>query len=708
MKKDCYTKLHLVPKANSSPKVLVQRKRSHLKLQANLPAPPVLAPPVTATEWMGNDEVEQRQNQAFGSAEGAQDALLKLGKFLGGIFQADCCFIAASSSLSTCWLPDSPSMHLQQKLWGWFQQPVIAEQWSNDELAIADLHTLLPPDDFPFRSILAVCTRHYGQFNGMICLMRAAPQIPPGSFAHAWKEQDLQILKTLSPQVAIALTQAQLEQQAQQQIRYQSINDQLTAAIRTNVELTQIFDLALTGMIQTACASRGMVLLVSADPVGTLSEIPARGRTANDLTEIYPTETVLESELTVASEYPLACPVPKLAIDEAPNLEDPDALERSQGTWLNYSFPAAECSLCQTLLTQTTDPLFFSRLVVPENSAPVAPVFQLENLPSLLLMPIEHQGRVMGCLVLQHCDLRDWAVEERSFVKLVAAQISTAIVQTRSLQHIQAIVTERTTQLQRSLRVQAKLYEKTRQQLEQLRKLDEEREEFLSTVSHELLTPLTSMGLAVRMLQQATLTPDRQARYLDILEQQCQQETQLIKDMLALRKLEANPATIQHHQIDLQYLIEDVVQSDLERWQKKGLNLQLDLPPQPLTISSDPESLNRILVELLNNARKYADANSQVCLKVVWANHPTDSLVLTLQSSGLGIQPQEIEQIFNKFKRGEGATKQAIQGTGLGLALVKRLVEHLNGAIAVSSQPILSSKSWETCFTITLPLTKLL
>jgi signal transduction histidine kinase len=683
MKKDCHTKLRLVLKVDRSSK-LRQRKRSYLKLQPDL----LYTPPTSApTEWRRNHDFEQRQNQVFNTSESAQDALLKLSKFLGETFQADCCFIAASSSLNACWVPDSLSTHLQQKLWGWFQQPMLKEQWINDDLAIADIHALMPPDDFPFRSILAIRTRQYGKFNGMICLMR----LP----THTWKEQDLQILKTLSPQVAIAITQARLEQQTQQQIRYQSINDQLTAAIRTNADLTQIFDLALAGVIQSTRASRGMVLLLKdAKALGDLSEIPARGRTSERRLE-----TALETKVVVASEYPQVCPFPRLATGEDPDLE---ALEQNQGTWLNYSFQATECSLCQTLLTQPLEPLICSALIAPEECEPVASVFQLEDLPSLLLMPIEHQGMAMGCLVLQHCELREWAVEERSFVKLVAAQISTAIVQNRSLQNIQAIVTKRTIQLRRSLEVQAKLYEKTRQQLEQLHKLDEEREEFLSTVSHELLTPLTSMSLAVRMLQQATLTPDRQARYLGILEQQCQQETQLINDMLTLRKVEANPTAVQLHQIELQSLIRDAAQSDLERWQKKGLELCLDLPAHPLTINSDPESFNRILVELLDNARKYADSNSWVHLKAV-QNHPSDSIVLTLQSVGLGIQPQEIDQIFNKFKRGKGVTKQAIQGTGLGLALVKGLVEHLKGAIAVSSKLLSSSQSWETCFTITLP-----
>jgi signal transduction histidine kinase len=669
MNKDCYTKLHLVQKADSFTRLLHPHKRP--RLQPDSPSLSIAQKPAAAAiERMRNQHFEQRQNQVFSTSESAQDALLRLSKFLGEIFHADCCFIAASASLNTCWSPAPLSMPFQQKLWSWFQNPILQEHWVNDDLMINDVHAFLP-DSFPFRSVLAINTNHYDRFNGMICLMRAAPQIPQGS--PAWKESDLQLLKTLSVRVTVAITQAKLEQQAHQQLCYQAINDQLTAAIRTNADLEQVFDLALAGMTQTLRTSRGMVLLIN-----------------NDETD----EKKGETKVRVAAEYPKACSFPEITRN---------CLESERGTWTNYSFPAAQCSLCQTLLTQPPEIVTVSALPAPDTAhpLPVSPIFQLEALSALLLMPIEHQGVVMGCLVLQQSELRVWEVEERSFVKLVAAQLSTAIIQTRSLQHIQAIVNERTAQLQRSLEVQSKLYEKTKQQVEQLHKLDQEREEFLSTISHELLTPLTSMSLAVRMLRQADLTPDRQARYFEILEQQIQQETQLINDMLALRKLESTPPAAQSHATDLRSLIQQVAKADADRWQKKGLKLQCHLPTQPLTLHSDPDSLNRIVVELLNNARKYADANSQVHLKVKQTT-PAATL-LTVTSTGLGIQPQEIDHIFNKFKRGEVATQHAIQGTGLGLALVKRLVEHVGGTIAVTSRPTAADQSWKTCFTVTLP-----
>jgi signal transduction histidine kinase len=488
------------------------------------------------------------------------------------------------------------------------------------------------------------------------------------SSAHDWKDSDLQLIKTLSPQVAIALSQAQLEQQVQHQLRYQSLHDQLTTAIRTGFDLPQIYDLATEGIATALPISRALVILFKyADPY----------------------RSTAEAKVSVAAEYPKAC-----QLQEQVWSSDPETPEPEQGTWVNYSFQSEDCHLCQTLLAGS-----IATLIDPQPLDSVAPVFQIESFPTLVLIPIEHQGTAIGCLVLQHHEQRQWTPEELAFAKLVAAQLSTAMIQIRSFQKIQAVVTERTAQLQRSLEVQAKLYEKTRRQVDQLQKLHEEREEFLSTVSHELLTPLTSMGLAIRMLRQADLTPDRQARYLDILEQQCQQETQLINDMLALRKLESAPTVAQFHRIDLRYLIRDAAQTMQEPFQNKGMALHINLPAQPLLLFSDPDSLTRILVELLNNARKYGEPQSQVLFQAEM--HP-NQVALTLRSVGLGIQPQEIDQIFNKFQRGEVATDLAIQGTGLGLALVKRLVEHVNGAIAVSSHPIPHSQSWETCFTVTL------
>ena len=626
-------------------------------------------------------DLEQQLTQVILTSQSPQSALSDIARLIAKTFQAEGCVIlpqpqaiAQASSWFDAQIGDRDAQQLIALLtagasdwrtiesWkdGW------EEEWQADK--VAEIQAAL------FKGIVVVPTRYQGQINGSITLIRSQqPTMQP-----EWNESNMNVLQSMSSRVAIAISQAQLDQQLQQQVRYQTLIDQLTTAIRNAWELEEIFKLAAEGTAASLGVNRGLLLLFKyADPLHksrNLGSIP-------------------QTRATVAAEWLKSKPI-------APTENSP--------------FLASECRVCQQVLRGNLQPIVISvgemladlNLADLDDSAlsrGVAPLFQLASTDALLLTPLENQGTVLGCLVLHHNQPRLWAIEELSFVKLAAAQLSTAIIQTRTLKQIQGVVQERTAQLQRSLDVQAKLYEKSRQQVEQLRKLNQEREEFLSTVSHELRTPLTSMMLAIRMMRQADLTPDRQKKYLDILEQQCLQETNLINDMLALRRLETQQANNQLQKTDLRYLIRGATQSIEADWAEKGLALELNLPNDPVTLYTDIDSLNRVLLELLTNAKKYAEPDSTVELKLVHdVNPPHSQAVLSLQNVGDGILPEELPHIFDKFRRGQGITKRAIQGTGLGLALVKGLVDHLNGAIAATSKPA-GSDSWETCFTLTLP-----
>jgi signal transduction histidine kinase len=266
------------------------------------------------------------------------------------------------------------------------------------------------------------------------------------------------------------------------------------------------------------------------------------------------------------------------------------------------------------------------------------------------------------------------------------------------------LVDDRTSQLQRSLEVQSLLYDKTRKHNEQLRQLNQLKDEFLSTMSHELRTPLTSMSLAIRMLRQSGITPERQAKYLEILEQQCDREVNLIDNLLKLQQLETNQAPLKLETIDLQVKLQALSDSFRQAWADKGLNIQLNIPKASLLAQTDEESFDRIVQELLTNAGKYSHPDTTVVLQVA---HQVDlqlnQVVLQLTNTGAGISEEDRKYIFEKFRRGQGVTQQAIQGTGLGLALVKCLVQHLNGTIEVTSNSIEDSTTYETCFTVTLP-----
>jgi len=646
--------------------------------------------------------------QILRTSDTPRTSLLELTRILGEIFQVDDCLIGIEDRnqtivQTTYWnrgkatqfvqapipLPDILTHPLLKTVLVEEGHPPIVISDTNRYRDIGQGAKTFDSTEvhcFPIRSILAVKTLFQGAVNGVIVLTRSYPT--------NWAESDVELLKTLSNQVAIAISQEQLEQQMQQQIRYRMLLDQLTGAMRNGQDLEQIFDLAIEGLVSTLQVSRGFVLLL---------------KYTNPLLQKRMGKHPSSAKVTVECEYPHACELPK-----SPHVNGDVATTPHAGTWLKYSFWASECGICKQMFVDWAEPVVIPALkqlvnaqVQPGDPTPdfyPAPIFNLEVMPSLLLIPLEQQGTVLGSLVFQHDRHRFWQPDEVAFVKLTAAQLSTAIIQTRTLRQVQSLVDERTAQLQRSLEVQAKLYEKTRQQVDQLRRLNQIMEEFLSTTSHELLTPLTSMTLAIRMLKQADLTTEQRARYLDILERQCVQETNLINDLLALRKLESGSTTIRFQPLDIRYPIRDVVQSFEPTWAKKDLKLNLSLPERPLKIYTDLESFTRILTELLANAGKYADCDTTVDLQLSYQHaHQMGQVVLTLTNIGAGITPEEMPYIFDKFRRGQGVTQQAIPGTGLGLALVKGLVEHLNGTITLSSTPLADGDSWITCFTLTLP-----
>jgi len=393
----------------------------------------------------------------------------------------------------------------------------------------------------------------------------------------------------------------------------------------------------------------------------------------------------------------------------APASDSPSLSSSPTLSSVGQSFWVSECILCQQAFLASPHAVAipslgeagFDHSPDPHSPYRLAPVFD-PAMPAVLITALESQGAILGFLVLQHSQPRSWQASDVELMELVAAQVSTAIIHTQTLKQVQSLVDERTIQLQRSLEVQAKLYERTRRQIDQLRHLNQVKDEFLSTMSHELLTPLTSMTLAIRMLRQNNLPEERRIKYLDILEQQCYQETTLINDLLTLQKLESKQSPLQLQKLDLKLLLQELVPEFEQKWADKALTLVLDLPQRSLFLQTDVSSLRQILAELLTNAGKYSDPGSTVSLA---ASHQlmqqTNQVVLTLRNQGSGIGPEDLPHVFDKFWRGHGVMERAIQGTGLGLALVKYLVQHLNGTIEAFSSPI--AQAHEVGFVLTLP-----
>ncbi|BAZ37968.1 GAF sensor signal transduction histidine kinase [Calothrix sp. NIES-4101] len=610
--------------------------------------------------------------------------LQEIAQLLGAAFEIDCCCLvsvtedATSEPITANWCkPEYLDLSHPDGIFSMEPVDLPVVQCASETLTIEFPqlieHSLIigcQPLHIPIKSVLGISTRFAGKNNGVVCLIKSQP--------YDWSEEEKQLLKSLETSCAIAFSQVGQTQMiaSQQQFvqtcsQHQSLIKQLSILSRSNLELNQMLQLVLTSTAEALQVDRGLLILLKyTDP----------------LFRIRPKKQVPKAKATVICEW--------AKTPDAYRSNIPDALEQQ-------SFLIADCGLCQRIFMDSGKPIVVSDMINTSDVASATPIFALEKLPAMLLMPLENQGRILGFLVLQQSEARTWQAAETNIVEMVCAQVSNSVIQSQTLRQVQMLVDERTAQLQRSLEVQAKLYEKTRQYVEQLRELNELKDEFLSNMSDRLRYPLTNMRMAIRNLRQPSIQPDRQARYFDILEQECSKEINLINDLLTLQKLETHQERPQLESVDLNTRIKDLASTFESKLLEKGINTVLELPPESLKIETEIESFDRILQELLANAAKYSQADTTVYLR---ASHQvveqTDRVMIEVINIGRGISEEEVTYIFDKFRRGKG---RWTPGTGLGLALVKSLVQHLNGDITLASNQIEDSDFSKICFTLNLP-----
>ncbi len=317
------------------------------------------------------------------------------------------------------------------------------------------------------------------------------------------------------------------------------------------------------------------------------------------------------------------------------------------------------------------------------------------QISSSLMTPLIYLQNYMGSISLfqktdpENSTVREWTVEERGLVKTIADQCAIAIHQAQLYQKVQDLNTDLERQVQeRTAQLQQKM-----QELERLNGL---KDDFLSTVSHELRTPMSNIKMAIHMLNQFPLE-QRQKRYIDILDAECGRETELINDLLDLQRLEAGVNPVGVEDLKLQDLLPRTLEPFQSRLSEREQKFILEYDPELPAIKSDRACLERILAELLNNACKYTHQGGEVSLRIVHVPDPNNILRFMVGNEA-EIPEHELPRIFDKFYRVPNADPWKQGGTGLGLALVKRLVEQLQGRISAHSADGM------TIFTVELPL----
>ena len=239
--------------------------------------------------------------------------------------------------------------------------------------------------------------------------------------------------------------------------------------------------------------------------------------------------------------------------------------------------------------------------------------------------------------------------------------------------------------------------------VDNLRALDTAKDDFVSTVSHELRTPLASIIGSTELLEDGLageLSP-QQRQLLEVIDRNSERLLALANDLLLLAAHENSEATSDALPVDLSDVVMASYASVAPMLATRDLAVHTDLPAEPVVVLGDAGYLERAVTNLLTNAIKFTPDGGRISTQVGLVTEGPDAgsaCFLAVSDTGIGIPPDELEDVFVRFFRSSNVRADAIQGTGLGLAIVRSIVEAHQGRIDVRSEP-----GSGTTFTITLP-----
>lgn len=264
-----------------------------------------------------------------------------------------------------------------------------------------------------------------------------------------------------------------------------------------------------------------------------------------------------------------------------------------------------------------------------------------------------------------------------SFIILFGLVLTADIVigrsRTRAVTHERALADEKIVAHQLELENQ------------QLRQLNEERDRFLSMVSHELRTPLTTiMGFTdVLRRRQEGEKKERNQQHLDLMRRNGEHLNSLIEEMLEITRIEAGKFEVIKMRFDLDQLLDQVMDSATVMLKSRNQMIKIDSDTEGVELHGDRKRVMQVLLNLLNNASKYSAKNTAITITVRYENGSVD---ISVGDEGLGIPETERKHLFERFYRMDNEATRSQSGLGLGLSIVKAIVDAHHGTIDVKSQ----------------------
>ncbi|MEG4172350.1 MULTISPECIES: response regulator [unclassified Microcoleus] len=457
-----------------------------------------------------------------------------------------------------------------------------------------------------------------------------------------WQDHEVQLVITVADQAALALSQARAYEQVRALAKREALVNTITTAIRSSLDPQNIFA-AITQQLGQALQVDGCALSLWTEDD---EYVQCVGLYDTDRDTVAVEQGFIDNPELVANP---------LGYDTASG----DAAENTRA-WV-FAHP----SLPQSLVPIRGNPLLLQVMVSKE---PVA-IEDLDEHPelnvtelqvrsparALLVVPLLSEGKIIGSISLrQNHSIRRWNISDIDLAQIVATQAALAVQQSR-------------------------LYQTTRQQAERLLEADRLKTEFFQNISHEFRTPLTlTIGPLESACRRKEDLPYEQAV---IALRNSRRLLRLVNQLLDLQRLDAGRMQPSFRPCDLVGFCYSTAESFRAYCEKKGLHLITQLQECPL-LYLDLERFDKVIYNLLSNAVKFTPEGGTITLKVESAGA---HCLLQVKDTGIGIRTEQIPYLFERFHQAEGSASRSYEGSGLGLALVKELVELHGGQISVES-----------------------
>ena len=228
---------------------------------------------------------------------------------------------------------------------------------------------------------------------------------------------------------------------------------------------------------------------------------------------------------------------------------------------------------------------------------------------------------------------------------------------------------------------------------QELRRIDTIKSEFVSVASHELRTPLTAIKNAIQLILQRKTGEinEKQEKFLFMAERNINRLTNILNDLLNLSRIESGKIELQLKNVELKSLIEFTVSSLRPQADVKSIQIEVEGPEKLPTVYADWEKVEQILINLIGNAIKFTPDGGRILItsKLIPKDRDggyVDKVAIFVKDTGVGIPPEHLESIFEKFHQVENSLHRSVSGTGLGLSITKGLVETHQGKIWVESE----------------------